>query len=134
LKKLLIIIGVIILLAITNPKNQDFIDWAEQKAIAASEDPIIKTLNYLLADNLINVVTTREDFILFSTYSIQLGDSEIKFIGILNNFLPFNDELQNLIGSVFLIIFMIIIVWTPLSYFRYRITNKNKVVTKKTPL
>lgn len=88
MKKVIIAILILILLAVTNPSKDDFSTWLKEKMQSSSENVLTKGVVSLFGSTIIENSTTSTDYILFSVYDFKLGGKKVKIIGILHNFIP----------------------------------------------
>jgi len=82
-----IVIGMVLLLAMTNPKKPDYVSWTKDQTIAKSSDFLEKTITALLVPTMVENNTEISNFVLFTTFTTNVGAQEIKVIGIFNNFI-----------------------------------------------
>ena len=88
----LILIGLLGLLAYTNPKLDNYDQFISQRITEETrkeKDPLAGALGSLLggfAANVMTKQTIRKDYIFFSTYDASFGNEHIRAIGVLNNF------------------------------------------------
>lgn len=81
-------------LYVTNPTREDFKIFCEEvlrKELTSERNIATNLLSGVVASitgKLASSMATRDDYYLFSIYSLQMEEEEIKFIGILNRFLP----------------------------------------------
>lgn len=86
------LIGIAVLLAVTNPKleaYEQFVNQQMQTETRKQEDPLVNVMGTLFggfATNLVIKQTVRQDLVLFSTYDTQFGKEHFKVVGLLNNF------------------------------------------------
>ena len=81
---------ILLLLAFTNPTMDDYAKTLRQGFLEEAADPKADMFNMLFggwADSFIANVTTRRNFILFSTYQTEFGPFEASCIGALTTFL-----------------------------------------------
>jgi hypothetical protein len=101
MKKWIIIFGVLIFMAVTNPSKAEFVAWAEQQAIKQSDGLIEKGLAYLAAGTWADSLTETKDYVIFSTYTMLMPDgNEMTFIGVFNKFLPIGNAAIDVNGVV----------------------------------
>jgi hypothetical protein len=73
----------------TNPTQDEYASWLKQQAFKRIGGGFEGALVSLLGGPIINLNTTREDFLFFSTYETDIGGgTKIKSIGVLRNFIP----------------------------------------------
>lgn len=89
---IVVIMGILGLLAFTNPKLNSFEEFVNQhvkEEVRAKQDPMALILGSLfggLASRVIAQQTVRCDFVFFSTYDTAFGKEHLRAIGLLNNF------------------------------------------------
>ncbi len=97
MRYLAILLAVALLLAVTNPGTTDFIDWAVPQIMEANfRLEIERALGSVVAKPILNGITTRRDYALFSVFTVRSGEQETQFLGILKQFVPLDDEEVNL--------------------------------------
>jgi hypothetical protein len=84
--KNLLLAGLIILLTITNPGKDEYINWAKQNLVAKTSNPIERIGISVLAAPMLDATTKRQDLVLLSLYKTSLGNRDYTVIGILGNF------------------------------------------------
>ncbi len=87
----IVVIAILGLLALTNPKMADYEQYIHTKIIRKNEqaDDLTKALATLfsgLESSLIANATTRTDYIFVSVFKTKLGGDEVEYLGALNNF------------------------------------------------
>lgn len=88
----LILIGLLGLLAYTNPKLDSYDQFINQRIIEKTrkaKDPLEGAIGSLLggfAAKLITQQTVRKDYVFFSTYDTAIGNEHLRAVGVLNNF------------------------------------------------
>jgi hypothetical protein len=101
MKKLVILIGLLIFMAVTNPSKTEFVAWVEKQAIEHSDDLIEKGLAHLTAGTWADILTGTEDYVILSTYTMLMPDGqEMTFIGAFSKFFPIGNATINLDGVV----------------------------------
>lgn len=86
------LIGITILMAVTNPKLETYEQFVDQQInieTRKQQDPLANVIGSLfggVATNFVIQQTVRQDFVLFSTYDTQFGNEHLKAIGLFNNF------------------------------------------------
>lgn len=93
MKKAIIIILATLLLATTNPTKQEYETWLKEQVMNESTGIIGKGLAYLYNNSgAIESSTLTKNYVVFSTYTTKTGDTELKVIGILKNFIVLKTE------------------------------------------
>ncbi|MFW6029987.1 MAG: hypothetical protein ACOCRO_06995 [Halanaerobiales bacterium] len=83
-KNLLIIILLLaILMIITNPDQEDFINWAIEQE--ETDTALERKLGDVIKRPLLTLATSREDYILFSIFTIQETGEKTVYLGIFQN-------------------------------------------------
>lgn len=102
MKRLIIFIGLLIIMAITNPSKADFVSWVEEKGIEQSDNIIEKGITYFAAEAWADSLTHANDYIIFSTYTMLMPDGqEFTFLGACNNFLPIGHfDVDTIVSSI----------------------------------
>lgn len=93
---LIIIIGLLIVMGVTNPTKQEYASWAKEQLMESSKDKLEQGLIGIMAQPLIENMTVQHNYILFSVFETKNGKEEYTTIGILKNFIPI-PEVTNLI-------------------------------------
>ena len=88
----ILLIVLIVALIITNPKKDDFFEWMENKAIESSESTFEGALTNLFVSPLLKSVTVRKDYILCSTYKIEIDNDETVYLGIFKRFIKIKSD------------------------------------------
>lgn len=88
-----------VFLGVTNPKEQDYLDYASEKLVDQAREAICKDTGYcgrgeppILVTNLIikpfiQASTKRQDLVLFSIYTTEVPGNTFKAIGVLGSFI-----------------------------------------------
>ncbi|ANC77189.1 hypothetical protein ABE65_010395 [Fictibacillus phosphorivorans] len=113
MKKVLIIVGILIMMAITNPDKTEFVIFAEGLALNKSEGFIEEVAAYLFAEKTAEIVTESQNYVIFSIYTLPGVDGkDINFIGLFDNFFPIgsvNINLDTVVGFCGTILLMLIL-------------------------
>lgn len=83
---LILIIVAATFLAITNPTNDDFVNWGVQKMQSEAESDFERILEGTVGEQLLKVRTSRTNYIIFSIFKVESNDENIKYLGIVNMF------------------------------------------------
>ena len=88
----------VLVLALTNPTQEDFVTWVKGKAYAKTDNPGARFLTDLLASPLVAATTQRTNLVICSLYDTQLSPGKHKkTLGVLRFFIPLGpsqDEAQ----------------------------------------
>jgi hypothetical protein len=113
MKRLVLLIGLLIFMAVTNPNKSEFVTWVEQQAIEQSDGLIEKGIAYFTAETWADSLTGVEDYVIFSTYTMIMPDGqEITFIGVFSKFLNIGNatiKLDGIVSGAFAFLSVIII-------------------------
>src|SRR5690606_35676448 len=86
-----VLIGIALLLVLTNPDTEAYADYfGEELAREAGDDQLAGALVSIfggVAESLFANATTRDNYVLFSVYTTSLNRDEIVTLGILGNFI-----------------------------------------------
>jgi hypothetical protein len=82
-----LLIILIVVMIVTNPSKDDFYDWASNQALENSETVIGGAITNLFVSPILKSVTVRKDYIVCSTYHVDLDDDEIVYLGIFKQFI-----------------------------------------------
>lgn len=77
----IIVLLLVVLLVVTNPTEEQFIDWAVKQAENNSDTKIGKLLGGVLGRPILKMSTTRKDYLLFSIFRIDKGNDQGIFLG-----------------------------------------------------
>ncbi len=101
---ILVIVVIIIILAITNPNMEDYksyvrgqITQAAQKEIGA--DNPLSSLVGAVAGSMLDSITTRQNFIVFSVYESALGHKHLKVLAFFGQFVTLRNDLRDARGG-----------------------------------
>ncbi|MGV8074583.1 MAG: hypothetical protein AB2L11_08515 [Syntrophobacteraceae bacterium] len=90
----IILVGAVGLLVYTNPTMEDFGNYARQYAIQEleleSQDPIGRFFGSILggiAGGMASSQAIRTDYVILSTYELQMGKERLRALGIFRNFI-----------------------------------------------
>ncbi|WP_434579173.1 hypothetical protein [Thermoanaerobacterium thermosaccharolyticum] len=121
---LIILLLLTIILAVTNPTKQDYIDWAKQTVVNNSNSNFEKAFVDLIGGSILNDVTTTKNFVIFSLFETNIdGTQKYITVGILKNFILLNNDLGLLI--IILLINLIITIIFLMLFFKFIPNNAN---------
>ncbi len=83
---IVIIMAILIAGAVTNPSREEFISWGIEEIRAEAESDIERIFGGAFAGPVLELQTNGEDYVFFSIFTVEKSDSEIKYLGIFNNF------------------------------------------------
>lgn len=80
--KFWIIMGfILILLAVTNPSKEDFVEWVVNSSMEESDNEWVSAGINLFGSPVINGVTTQQDLIFVSIFKMELGTEKTSTLG-----------------------------------------------------
>ncbi|MFE6074952.1 hypothetical protein ACFVQB_10800 [Paenibacillus sp. NPDC057886] len=81
--KFWIVIGfLLILLAVTNPTKDDFVQWVVNTSIEESDNEWVSAGINLFGSSVIKGVTTQQDLIFVSIFNMELGTEKASILGL----------------------------------------------------
>lgn len=83
---IVVILLVAILFAVTNPSTADFSEHMAKGMSADGDNALEKGIVNTLGKAYIEAATERDNYVIFSTFTITDGPLSAKFIGFLNGF------------------------------------------------
>ncbi|PUU92547.1 hypothetical protein SAMN04515654_10323 [Halanaerobium congolense] len=94
MQKLLITVIIILIIlisaAITNPTREEFINWGVAEIKSEAETDIERIFGGAVAAPMLELQTKADDFVFFTIFVLEKSDSEVKYLGIFNNFFALN--------------------------------------------
>ena len=89
----------IVIFAITNPSKGDYISWLKEEAISRSNNYLEQGMIEVLGAAVIEASTETRNYIVFSVFETNLGNSTIIAIGVANNFIPIKVRIDNALSE-----------------------------------
>jgi hypothetical protein len=84
---------VVLILALTNPTQEDFVTWVKGKAYEKTDNPGARLLTELLASPLVAATTQRSNYLICSLYDTQLSPGKHRrTLGVLRSFVPLGQD------------------------------------------
>ena len=80
---LILLIGILIITAITNPSEDQFINYLETQVSQKTNTKVEKFLNELLGKPILKTTTERKDYIFFSKFVVSTPKDKVTYIGVL---------------------------------------------------
>ena len=94
LASVIVFVAVVGLMVYTNPTMDDFSNYARQYVIKESQretkDPLGRLFGSILggiAGGVVSSQTIRTDYVVLSTYELQIGKERLRALGVFRNFL-----------------------------------------------
>ena len=88
---IILIVGLIISMVLSNPNKQDFVQYYEERNSDINNSLAINVLTQSISNRVINAATISSNYVVFSVYRNSL-DPDVKFIGVFNNFIVLEDN------------------------------------------
>ena len=83
----------VLILALTNPTQEDFVAWVKAKAYEKTDNPGARFLTDLFASPLVAATTQRTNLVIVSLYDTQLSPGKHKkTLGVLRSFIPLGQD------------------------------------------
>lgn len=90
MKKILIILLFVLVLlltaAITNPSREEFINWGVAEIRSQAESDIERVFGGAVAAPMLELQTEVDDYVFFSIITLNKAETNVKYLGIFNNF------------------------------------------------
>ncbi len=83
---LVIIFAVLLSAAVTNPSREEFINWGVAEIRSQAENDIERIFGGAVAAPMLELQTEVDDYVFFSIFTLEKSDSEVKYLGLFNNF------------------------------------------------
>ncbi|MFW6022409.1 MAG: hypothetical protein ACOCQW_02695 [Halanaerobiaceae bacterium] len=80
---LIVLLLVVILLVLTNPSEEDFLDWSMQQLEQESQSELEELLEGVIGRPVLQMATEKQDYLLFSIFTINKGGNSAVYIGFL---------------------------------------------------
>ncbi len=89
------IAGIAIIMCATNPDQRKFNDYVKYTLVAEAQptnalERGLASIFSSLAAGVADWVTFRDNYLLFSVYRVDMGDSEMRYLGVFGNFIALN--------------------------------------------
>lgn len=88
---IILIVGLIISMVLSNPNKQDFVQYYEERNSDINNSLAINVLIQSVSYRVISAATISSNYVVFSVYRNSL-DPDVKFIGVFNNFIVLEDN------------------------------------------
>lgn len=80
---LIIVLLLLVLMALTNPGQEQFVDWAIEEWEAESETELERILGSTIGRPVLQAATNRDDYIFFSVFTVEQSDEDAVYLGLL---------------------------------------------------
>ena len=91
---LIVLLLISILLVVTNPTRDDFYAWADKKARNESVSQLEGALARIIKTPMLRIATVRNDYVLFSIFTVKIDENKDVYIGILKQFIRIKNTLN----------------------------------------
>ncbi|PKM42053.1 MAG: hypothetical protein CVV03_10640 [Firmicutes bacterium HGW-Firmicutes-8] len=92
---LVIFLGIIILMAVTNPKKSDYVSWVREQSTVETAKFHDKASSELSSPKEVENSTLTNNYVLFSIFASETDTFKSQVVGILNNFLVLSSTEKN---------------------------------------
>jgi|SRR6056297_1781571 len=90
---LIILIGLCLLLAVTNPDKENFLEWVHVRIEKEADSSMDAMVRHMVTKPLLQSSTVRKDYIFFSVFIVdEIVSEKYIVLGILNQFIKITDE------------------------------------------
>ncbi|SDM69492.1 DUF4359 domain-containing protein [Bacillus sp. OK048] len=92
---IILLIVIVFVLSVTNPKRSAYIKWINHEAMGQSSNIVEKGILSLAGEKVFDMGTTESDYFVFSVYKTdfsEIGLGQVTCIGIFNHFIPISKE------------------------------------------
>lgn len=86
-----IVLAVLLSAAVTNPSREEFINWGVAEIRDDAESDIERIFGGAVAAPMLELQTEDDDYVFFSIFTLEKSDSEVRYLGIFNNFFALSD-------------------------------------------
>ena len=83
---LVIVLAVLVTAAVTNPSREEFINWGVAEIRSQAESDIERIFGGAVAAPMLELQTEVNDYVFFSIFILEKSESEVKYLGVFNNF------------------------------------------------
>jgi len=87
---LVVIFGILLSAAVTNPSREEFINWGVAEIRSQAENDIERIFGGAVAAPMLELQTELDDYVFFTVFTLEKADSEVKYLGVFNNFFAIN--------------------------------------------
>jgi hypothetical protein len=87
---LVVIFGILLSAAVTNPSREEFINWGVAEIRSQAENDIERIFGGAVAAPMLELQTELDDYVFFTVFTLKKADSEVKYLGVFNNFFALN--------------------------------------------
>jgi hypothetical protein len=91
---LIVLLLICILLIVTNPTKDNFYEWADRKAQKEGISELEGVLARIIRTPLLRIATIRNDYVLFSVFTVQFEENKDVYLGILKQFIRIETTLN----------------------------------------
>ncbi|WP_160722747.1 DUF4359 domain-containing protein [Bacillus sp. USDA818B3_A] len=91
---LILLVGILYVMSVTNPGRSEYIDWVNQKTMDHSSNLLKRGILSIAGKSIFDAGTTKSDYVVFSIYKTDfsdVGEGRMTTLGIFNQFIPISD-------------------------------------------
>lgn len=88
---LVLLLTILVAAAVTNPSREEFINWGVAEIRSQAENDIERIFGGAVAAPMLELQTAVDDYVFFSIFTLEKSESEVKYVGIFNNFFVLSD-------------------------------------------
>jgi hypothetical protein len=98
---LIIVLGfILVIAAFTNPSREKFITWEKDQMKSQSNNGLVSWGIDVLGGSILNTATTEQNYVFFTIFDTKVTNtSEMKILGLFNNFIPLSKGNNTSSGS-----------------------------------
>jgi len=89
---LVIILVLLVGAAVTNPSREEFINWGVAEIRSDAENDLERIFGGAVAAPMLEMQTNVNDYVFFSIFTLEKSNSEIKYMGLFNNFFTLSED------------------------------------------
>jgi hypothetical protein len=88
---LVLLLTILVAAAVTNPSREEFINWGVAEIRSQAENDIERIFGGAVAAPMLELQTAVDDYVFFSIFTLEKSESEVKYLGLFNNFFTLSD-------------------------------------------
>ena len=89
---LILILVAATFLAITNPTKDEFISWGVEEIQSQSATELEKIIEGVVGREVLELKTTRTNYVVYSIYTVDNGQDNMRYLGIINQFIRLSNN------------------------------------------
>ncbi|MED1206044.1 DUF4359 domain-containing protein [Heyndrickxia acidicola] len=92
MKKVLLAGVVLLVMLLTNPSKDEYVQWLTDKAKEKSNNSLVNAGIQLLGPHIFSAVTKEDNWLFISYYDTKIQNHEIKALGLFKHFIPLSEQ------------------------------------------